>query len=201
MTGCESLNLVDSGEANPGQSEVVASPVATTNVGMGEGVAPESYRLRPGDVVAVSVWQEPGLEQLVLVRPDGGISFPLAGDLNAAGLTVGELSGTLRDRLKKYISDPVVTVTLQEIPGNRIYVIGRVSKPGDFPLVTRGVTVMQALAVAGGLTPFADASEIKILRKVDGKERSIPFDYKKVHRGQALEQNIELQAGDVIVVP
>lgn len=166
-----------------------------------EGIASESYRLKPGDIVAVSVWQEPGLEQLVLVRPDGGISFPLAGDLNAAGLTIGELSAELKRKLKKYISDPVVTVTLQEIPGNRIYIIGRVNKPGDFPLVTRGITVMQALAMAGGLTPFADERKIKILRTVDGKERSIPFDYKEIRKGKALEQNISLQAGDVIVVP
>ena len=166
-----------------------------------ESIAPDSYKLRPGDIVAVSVWQEPGLEQLVLVRPDGGISFPLAGDLQAAGLTVGGLSLTLKEKLKKYISDPVVTVTLQEIPGNRVYILGRVNKPGDFPLVTRDITVMQALAMAGGLTPFADEKKIKVLRTVDGTQRPIAFDYNKVRRGLSLEQNIVLQAGDVIVVP
>ncbi|WP_245232249.1 polysaccharide biosynthesis/export family protein [Thiorhodococcus minor] len=206
MMGCENLSLIDTPDSGQGQAGVVANPAAPvtpapTSTIADDGLAPESYRLRPGDIVAVSVWQEPGLEQLVLVRPDGGISFPLAGDLNAAGLTVRDLSAALKERLKKYISDPVVTVTLQEIPGNRIYVIGRVNKPGDFPLVTRGVTVMQALAMAGGLTPFADESKIKVLRKVAGTERSIPFDYKKVRRGQSLEQNIALQAGDVIVVP
>ncbi|EGV33736.1 polysaccharide export protein [Thiorhodococcus drewsii AZ1] len=162
---------------------------------------PEGYRLQAGDIVAVSVWQEPGLEQLVLVRPDGGISFPLAGDLKASGLTVEELNQALKKRLKKYISDPVVTVTLQEIPGNRIYVMGRVNKPGDFPLVTRDVTVVQALAMAGGLTPFADEKHIKVLRTENGRQRSILFNYKDIRRGQALEQNIMLQAGDVIVVP
>ena len=166
-----------------------------------ESIAPDSYKLRPGDIVAVSVWQEPGLEQLVLVRPDGGISFPLAGDLQAAGLTVGGLSLTLKEKLKKYISDPVVTVTLQEIPGNRVYILGRVNKPGDFPLVTRDITVIQALAMAGGLTPFADEKKIKVLRTVDGTQRPIAFDYNKVRRGLSLEQNIVLQAGDVIVVP
>ncbi len=166
-----------------------------------EPVASDSYKLHPGDIVAVSVWQEPGLEQLVLVRPDGGISFPLAGDLQAAGLTVGELTLTLKQKLKKYISDPVVTVTLQEIPGNRIYILGRVNKPGDFPLVTRDISIMQALAMAGGLTPFAEEKKIKVLRTVNGQQKSIPFDYKKVRRGEGLEQNITLQAGDVIVVP
>ncbi|WP_232424142.1 polysaccharide biosynthesis/export family protein [Imhoffiella purpurea] len=168
---------------------------------LAERAVPEGYRLQAGDIVAVSVWQEPGLEQLVLVRPDGGISFPLAGDLEAAGLTIGELTQALKDKLKKYISDPVVTVTLQEIPGNRIYILGRVNKPGDFPLVTRDVTVMQALAMAGGLTPFADEKHIKVLRTENGTQRSIPFNYKDIRRGRSLEQNIALEAGDVIVVP
>lgn len=168
---------------------------------LADRAVPEGYRLQPGDIVAVSVWQEPGLEQLVLVRPDGGISFPLAGDLKAAGSTIEGLAQALKDRLRKYISDPVVTVTLQEIPGNRIYVLGRVNKPGDFPLVTRDITVMQALAMAGGLTPFADEKHINVLRTENGKQRSIPFNYKDIRRGKALEQNIVLEAGDVIVVP
>ncbi|NCC27628.1 MAG: polysaccharide export protein [Gammaproteobacteria bacterium] len=159
------------------------------------------YLLRPGDIVAVSVWQEPGLEQLVLVRPDGGVSFPLAGDLRAEGLTLEELGAVIKQRLSKFIPDPVVTVTLQEIPGNRIYVIGRVNKPGDFPIVSRDVSVMQALAMAGGLTPFADEKNIRVLRTEQGQQRSIPFDYKRVRKGESLEQNIALQAGDVIVVP
>ena len=175
--------------------------LVTMSLNAAEDVAPDSYRLKAGDIVAVSVWQEPGLEQLVLVRPDGGISFPLAGDLTASGMTVGDLANALREKLKKYISDPVVTVTLQELPGKRIYILGRVNKPGDFPLVTRDISVMQALAMAGGLTPFADEKRIKVLRKIGGKEQSIPFNYKKVRQGDALEQNITLQAGDVIVVP
>lgn len=166
-----------------------------------ETAPPSGYRLQAGDIVAVSVWQEPGLEQLVLVRPDGGISFPLAGDLNAAGLTIDELSERLTERLKKYIAEPVVTVTLQEIPGNRVYILGRVNKPGDFPLVTRDITVIQALAMAGGLTPFADEKKIRILRTVDGKQTSLPFNYKRIRRGEGLEQNIPLRAGDVILVP
>ena len=182
-------------------SLLLMATVTVTAWAAPESLIPESYKLQSGDIVAVSVWQEPGLEQLVLVRPDGGISFPLAGDLRAAGLTVGELTLSLRDKLKKYISDPVVTVTLQEIPGNRIYILGRVNKPGDFPLVTGGITVMQALAMAGGLTPFADEKAIKVLRKDQGAQRSIPFNYKKIRQGKDLEQNITLEAGDVIVVP
>lgn len=163
--------------------------------------ATDGYRLTPGDVVAVSVWQEPGLEQLVLVRPDGGISFPLAGDIKTEGLTVQELSDALKKRLAKFIPDPVVTVTLQEIPGNRIYVIGQVNKPGDFPIVARDVTVVQALAMAGGLTPFAKERDIRILRKEGDKQQTIPFDYRQVKKGGSLAQNVTLKAGDVVLVP
>lgn len=159
------------------------------------------YQLKPGDIVAVSVWQEPGLEQLVLVRPDGGISFPLAGDLRAEGLTIEALAESLKQRLSRFIPDPVVTVTLQEIPGNRVYVIGRVNKPGDFPIVSRDVTIMQALAMAGGLTPFADEKNIRVLRMENGQQRSIPFDYRKVKKGREIDQNVLLQAGDVVLVP
>lgn len=175
--------------------------VATSALAANSSDLMQGYTLQPGDIVSVSVWQEPGLEQLVLVRPDGGISFPLAGDLKAGGLTIDGLADAIKQKLSKYIPDPVVTVTLQEIPGNRIYVTGRVNKPGDFPIVSRDVTVMQALAMAGGLTPFADEKNIKVLRKENGAQRSIPFNYKKVMRGELLEQNISLQAGDVIVVP
>jgi polysaccharide biosynthesis/export protein len=180
---------------------ILVFAVISATVFAAEVVEPQGYKLQPGDIVAVSVWQEPALEQLVLVRPDGGVSFPLAGDLKASGLTVAELSIAIKQRLKKFISDPVVTVTLQEIPGNRIYVIGRVNKPGDFPIVTRDTTVMQALAMAGGLTPFAEEKHIMVLRTENGAQRSIPFDYKKVRKGEALTQNINLQAGDVVVVP
>ncbi len=167
-----------------------------------ESVAGEpGYQLRPGDVVAVSVWQEPGLEQLVLVRPDGGVSFPLAGDLRAEGSTVDQLAGSIRAKLTRFIPDPVVTVTLQEIPGSRIFVLGRVNNPGDFPIISRDVTVMQALSMAGGLTPFAKEREIRVLRQVDGKEQAYPFDYKRAIRGEGAEQAIRLQPGDVVVVP
>ncbi|RKT47480.1 polysaccharide biosynthesis/export family protein [Thiocapsa rosea] len=181
---------------------VFVSMFAASAPGIAGSLIPhDGYRLAPGDVVAVSVWQEPGLEQLVLVRPDGGISFPLAGDLTAQGLTVQELADALKNRLLKFIPDPVVTVTLQEIPGNRIYVIGQVNKPGDFAIIARDVTVVQALAMAGGLTPFAKEKNIQILRKEGGSQRSIPFDYREIKRGGSLTQNVTLQAGDVILVP
>jgi polysaccharide export outer membrane protein len=160
----------------------------------------DDYVLQPGDVVNVSVWREPDLERTLLVRPDGGIAFPLAGDLMAAGQTIAQLTEAIAAKLAQFIPSPVVTVTLQENLGNRIYVTGRVTKPGVY-LINQDVDVLQALAIAGGLTPFADRDDIKILRRENGVERAIPFNYKQVQRGERLEQNIILKPGDTVLVP
>jgi polysaccharide export outer membrane protein len=159
-----------------------------------------TYGLQPGDIIRVSVWREEQLDQGVLVRPDGGISFPLAGDLNASGMTIQEVTDAIADRLSQFIPNPVVTVSLQENTGNRIYVTGRVEQPGVF-LVNRPVDVMQAIAMAGGLTPFADKDGIKILRRKGSAQIAIPFNYKLVQKGKSLPQNIMLEAGDTLVVP
>ncbi len=160
----------------------------------------EGYGVQPGDIISVSVWREEGLDQGVLVRPDGGISFPLAGDLAAEGKTIEEITQAIARKLSEFIPNPVVTVSLQQNEGNRIYVTGRVNQPGVF-LINRPVDIMQAIAMAGGLTPFADKDDIKILRREKGVQRAIPFDYKAVQKGRALAQNILLRAGDTIVVP
>jgi len=159
------------------------------------------YTVKPGDTLQVSVWKEPDLQGPVLVRPDGAFSFPLAGQMDARNKTVQELQQELTSRLKKYISDPVVTVSIQEIKGNKVYVIGQVQKPGDF-IVNPRVDVMQALSMAGGTTPFAALGDITILRRTDtGQQQALPFHYTEVVRGRNLNQNIMLQAGDVVVVP
>src|ERR1700730_13507560 len=159
------------------------------------------YTVKPGDILAVSVWKEPDLQGPVLVRPDGAFSFPLAGQMDARGKTVQELQQMVTERLKKFISDPVVTVSIQEIKGNKVYVIGQVNKPGDF-IVNPRVDVMQALSMAGGTTPFAALGDIMILRRTDtGQQQALPFKYTDVVRGRNLQQNIMLQAGDVVVVP
>jgi polysaccharide biosynthesis/export protein len=159
------------------------------------------YTVKPGDILAVSVWKEPDLQGPVLVRPDGAFSFPLAGQMDARGKTVQELQQMVTERLKKFISDPVVTVSIQEIKGNKVYVIGQVNKPGDF-IVNPRVDVMQALSMAGGTTPFAALGDIMILRRTDGgQQQALPFHYTDVIRGRNLDQNITLQAGDVVVVP
>jgi len=160
----------------------------------------DGYRLQPGDVVFVSVWKETDLQSEVLVRPDGGLSFPLAGEQVAAGRTVEELRGSIEDKLRKYIPDPVVTVTIRQIGGNRIYVVGKVNRPGEFPF-SRPLDVMQSLALAGGATPYAGLNDIRILRRQNGKQIAIPFRYEDVADGRKLEQNVVLQSGDTVVVP
>jgi len=165
------------------------------------GAAPQhGYGLQPGDIIHVSVWREEGLDQGVLVRPDGGISFPLAGDVKAEGHTVEEVTKAIAKKLSEYIPNPVVTVSLQDNQGNSIYVTGRVSRPGVY-LVHREIDVMQAIAMAGGLTPFADRGDIKVLRRENGVQRAIPFNYKQVEEGDNLAQNILLRPGDNVVVP
>jgi polysaccharide export outer membrane protein len=158
------------------------------------------YRIGPEDVLDVSVWKEDGLQKQVVVRPDGGISFPLAGDLDAAGKTAEELQVAISKRIRKYIPDAVVTVSLAKISGYRIYVLGKVNNPGQF-VVGRYVDVMQALTLAGGLTPYASGDDIKIIRRDHGKESVFPFRYSRVSDGDELKRNILLQSGDVVVVP
>ncbi len=161
--------------------------------------APE-YRIGPEDVLEIFVWKEPDLQREVLVRPDGGISFPLAGDLEAAGKTPVEVQEELTRRLQKYIPDAVVTVTVTKVAGYRIFVVGKVTKPGQF-VVGRYVNVLQALTLAGGLTPYASENKIKIVRKKGDGEITFPFHYSDVKKGRRLEENILLQSGDVVVVP
>ncbi len=159
-----------------------------------------AYLVKPGDLLQVAVWKEPELQRPVLVRPDGGFSFPLAGEVDARGKSVADIQKLLTDRLKKFIADPVVTVAVQEVRGNKVYVIGQVNKPGEF-IVNPSVDVMQALSMAGGTTPFASLGNIMVLRRKDGKQLTFPFRFTEIVKGRELEQNVMLEAGDVVVVP
>jgi polysaccharide export outer membrane protein len=158
------------------------------------------YRVQPGDVLSVSVWKEEDLTQEVIVRPDGQITFPLVGEAKAAGDSIEHLRLLISERLKKYIPDPVVTVSVRQLAGNTIYVLGKVNRPGVFPIV-RNVDVMQALSLAGGTSTYAALNDIKILRRENGKLRALSFKYAEVEKGKRLEQNVVLRAGDVVVVP
>lgn len=158
------------------------------------------YRLQPGDILLVNVWKETDLQSEVLIRPDGGISFALAGDLAAAGHTTDELRAELESRVRKLIPDAVVTVQVKAAAGNRVFVIGKVNRPGDFALI-RPIDVMQALSLAGGATPFADTNAIRVLHRDGNLQTAVRFHYGDVAHGRHLEQNIVLQSGDTVVVP
>ena len=161
----------------------------------------QGYLIQPGDVLEVSVWKEEDLQREVLVRPDGQISFPLVGDIDAKGKTVSDLRAEITERLQIYIPNLVVTVTVARILGKKIYVIGQVNNPGEF-VVNPTVDVMQALSMAGGTTPFAKLGDIIILRRdSDGRQSAIRFRYNQVESGRSLEQNIMLSNGDIVVVP
>ena len=165
-----------------------------------DAAAADRYLIQPGDVLGISVWREDDLTQDVIVRPDGFISFPLIGEIRAAGQSVEETRARLAAGLKKYIPDAVITVSVRQLSGNRIYVIGKVNRPGEFP-INRYVDVMQALSMAGGTSTYAALNKIRILRRKNGRLEAIPFRYGDVEKGRDLEQNIVLEAGDVVVVP
>src|SRR5271165_1909821 len=158
------------------------------------------YRLQPGDVLQVVVWKETDLQSEVLIRPDGGISFPLAGDLQAAGFTTADLRTELETRVRKLIPDAVVTVAVKAPNGNRVFVIGKVNRPGDFPLL-RPTDVMQALSLAGGATPYASTDKIRVLHREGSHQTAIRFRYSQVASGRNLDQNVLLQSGDTVIVP
>lgn len=160
----------------------------------------ENYLLGPEDAIEISVWKEPELTKQLVVRPDGKITYPLIGEAQAAGLTVKQLQEDISKRLEKYVTDAHVTVILLKTQNYKIFVTGKVNKPSDF-IVGKPTNVMQAIAMAGGLTPFASPGSIVILRNVGGKEEVFPFNYKAVSNGQSLEQNRILMPGDVVVVP
>jgi polysaccharide biosynthesis/export protein len=159
------------------------------------------YLLQPGDTVTISVWKEKDLETEALIRPDGGLSFPLVGDVQARGHTLRQVRDTIAERLKPYIPDPVVTVAIKQIGGNQIYVLGRVNRPGGYPF-SQPIDVMQALSLAGGTTPFAKLNRIVILhRDASGAEHSVRFHYADIAHGRDLAQNVLLHSGDTVVVP
>lgn len=159
-----------------------------------------NYIIGPQDVLDIDVWKEPELTRSVPVRPDGKISLPLLNDVQAAGLTPGKLADQLTDQLKKYITDPQVTVIVSAINSQRVYILGEVSRAGAYPLLP-DMTVLQALSSAGGFTNFANTKKIYVLRDVKGKQQKYPFNYKDVINGKNVQENITLEAGDTIVVP
>jgi len=159
-----------------------------------------NYVIGAQDVLDVSVWKEPELTRSVPVRPDGKISLPLLNDVQAAGLTPTALAAQLTTSLKKFVTDPQVTVIVTQINSQRIYILGEVNRAGAYPLIP-GMTVLQGLSSAGGFTQFANLKKIYMFRMESGKQVKYPFNYKDVVGGKHPEENVALQAGDTIVVP
>jgi polysaccharide export outer membrane protein len=173
----------------------------------GLSLAAAAQTLQPGDTIAISVYQDPKLDRQIVIGPTGTISFPLAGRIEAQGLTPEALEKALKAKLKdKYTTSPDVTVALvaaaqsedEEKP--RFFITGEVGKPGPF-LLTQGTSVIQAIAMAGGLGPFAARARIQVRRKINGVDSTFLFDYSAFEKGEDVSGNIELQPGDVVIVP
>jgi polysaccharide export outer membrane protein len=173
----------------------------TANTGTAVKAHDDSYVIGVDDVLAINVWKEPDISRTVPVRSDGKISLPLAGEVAASGETPRQLEQQISSKLQSYISEPEVTVMVQEIRSQKFNILGMVSKPGSY-LLTNSATVLDAIALAGGFRDFAKQKSIYVLRKSqNGEESRLPFNYKDVIKGKSPEQNIKLQPGDTIVVP
>lgn len=162
--------------------------------------ADPNYLIGAQDVLDISVWKEPDLSRSVPVRPDGKISLPLLNEMQAAGLTPSELTAQIASGLNKFMTNPQVTVIVSQINSQRIYILGEVTRPGAFALLS-DMTVLQALSDAGGFTPFANSKKIYVIRMQNGKQEKLFFNYKEVLNGKRAEQNVDLRAGDTIIVP
>jgi polysaccharide biosynthesis/export protein len=193
QTGVQAANkMTDSKTASPVPGSIGSAAVHP---------AMEGFVIGAGDVLSISVWKEDALSRVIPVRSDGRISLPLVGELQASGRTPRQLEDELRTKLKDYVSEPEVTVIVQEIKSQKFNVLGMVMKPGSYPL-SNPTTVLDAIALAGGFRDFAKQKAIYVLRQgADGGQTRLPFNYKEVVKGQKSAQNVILQPNDTIVVP
>jgi polysaccharide export outer membrane protein len=184
--------------AAPAQLAGSSAPDATVQAPAMSAAGPD-YVIGPEDVLHVAVWKEADLTATLPVRPDGKISLPLLNDVQAAGLTPMQLADSLTERLKKYVASPRVTVVVTSINSKRIFLVGEVGHTGAVPMMPN-MTVLQALSSAG-LTQFANTKKIYVMRTQNGKQQKLPVNYRKLVKGEQMEQNYLLQPGDTIVVP
>jgi polysaccharide export outer membrane protein len=181
-----------------GKPAQVAAP-APAGLASAAGTASDSYVIGASDVLTITVWKEPTLSGSLLVRPDGMVSVPLLGDVQASGMTPLQLADQISTKLKKYIQDPNVSVVLTQINSKKVYLLGEVAKKGPMEM-TPGMTLLEAIASAGGLTDYANTKKMYILRDGAGKHEKIPVHYKEALKGNS-ELNLILKSGDTIVVP
>ena len=187
--------LAQDAPAQPAATPPSNNDAAATSTSQGGA----SYVIGAEDNLHIAVWKEADLTATLPVRPDGKISLPLLNDVQAAGLTPQQLADSITEKLKKFLADPRVTVVVTQINSKRIYLVGEVGHTGAMPMLPN-MTVLQALSSAG-LTQFANTKRIYILRTVSGKQEKLPVNYRKLVKGQQIEENYVLQPGDTIVVP
>ena len=200
---------IGQGAATPAREQVqqvrATSPVSGNNAAPSSDTVPArtnlGYVIGPGDTLTINVWNEPGVSGKVPVRPDGMITVPLVGDIQAAGQSPEKLQTAITQKLTEYVKEPSVTVVVEEMNSRQFNVLGQVQHPGSFVLA-KPTTVLDALAQAGGLAEFAKTSKIYVLRKnANGGTTKLAFNYKRVANGDDLEENVTLQAGDTVIVP
>ena len=177
-----------------------ATPAASASARAAEVVVPPGYVIGPDDLLSIVYWKDKDMSADAKVRPDGRIALPLINEVVAAGLTPAQLHAKLTEESKKYMEDANITVVVREINSRRAFITGEVNKPGPYPL-TAPTTVLQLISLAGGLREYADAKKIVIMRSENGRQISLPFNYKEVASGKKLQQNVELRPGDTVVVP
>jgi polysaccharide export outer membrane protein len=197
------LAVVPARAQEPAGSRQTAQPAIPAMAGdtvKKSATADPNYVIGAQDILDINVWKEPDVSRVVPVRPDGKISLPLLNDVQAAGLTPAQLAEQVTESLKKYVTNPQVTVIVTTINSQRVYILGEVTRPGAFPLLP-GMSVLQALSSAGGFTQFAKVKSIFVRRVENGKEAKYLFNYKDVINGKRPEEDILLKAGDTIVVP
>lgn len=179
---------------------LMASPAHAAEPALDPEFEIDKYQIQPEDVLDIFVWKEEDLTKKVTVGPDGSISLPLVGTVLAGGKTTRDLQKDITAALQEYIPDAVVTVSIRTLRGMRIYVSGKVNRPGQYE-IGRYIDVLQALALAGGPNAFADADNITIQRRIGSKVEVFKFNYDQVHKGKKLEQNILLKPNDIVMVP
>ncbi len=187
--GTSSPKAESSSESRGGAPPMPSTPVSN------------DYVIGPEDLLAVNVWHEPEISRSVPVRPDGKISLPLVGEVEASGLTPLKLQSKITEKLRAFVSNPEVTVIVQEVRSQKVNIVGEVQKPGSYHLI-KPMRVIDLIAEAGGFRDFAKVKKIYVLRAApDGSQQRIPFNYKEVINGRNSQQNIELEPGDTVVVP
>jgi polysaccharide biosynthesis/export protein len=185
--------------ATPAAAQQPAPPTAPPAVAGGVAL-PSDYVIGTDDVLSIVFWREKDMSADVVVRPDGRISLPLLNDIDAAGQTPDQLRAVIVKAAAKFVTEPNATVVVKEIHSRKVFITGQVAKPGSYPL-SADMTVMQVIALGGGLLEYADAKGIVVIRKEDGREKYFKFNYRDVLKGKNVQQNILLKLGDTVVVP